>query len=312
MRIGLVVDSACDLPPEYLQRHGIVVMPITIRSNGFEVVDVRDTGATLRFYERNMADARDGETAPLSAHQIKQLFLDRLVIDYDYVFCETIASARSPIFANATQASLAILSEYRSVRAAAGLPGPFALRVIDSQNLFAAQGLVAAITAGFVAEGLSPTLIRERLDALIPQVYGYMLPGNLYQLRARAQKKGDRSVGWLRYAVGSALDLRPLIRGHRNETGPIATMRHFDVGVQRCFDYLLARLRAGLLAPYIVISYGGPLSQLRKLPGFAELERAAHAAGVELLCSLMSITGAINVGEGALSFALAAAPHDFE
>lgn len=31
MRIGIVVDSACDLPLEYLERNNIVILPITVR-----------------------------------------------------------------------------------------------------------------------------------------------------------------------------------------------------------------------------------------------------------------------------------------
>ena len=31
MRIGIVVDSACDLPREFLDQHGVLVMPITLR-----------------------------------------------------------------------------------------------------------------------------------------------------------------------------------------------------------------------------------------------------------------------------------------
>ena len=29
MRIGIVVDSACDLPREFLDQHGVLIMPIT-------------------------------------------------------------------------------------------------------------------------------------------------------------------------------------------------------------------------------------------------------------------------------------------
>jgi len=31
MRIGLVVDPACDLPLEYLQKNDITLLPITVR-----------------------------------------------------------------------------------------------------------------------------------------------------------------------------------------------------------------------------------------------------------------------------------------
>ena len=28
MRIGLVVDSACDLPPEFIKAHNIIILPM--------------------------------------------------------------------------------------------------------------------------------------------------------------------------------------------------------------------------------------------------------------------------------------------
>ena len=31
MRIGIVVDAACDLPPEWLHAAGIVLLPVTVR-----------------------------------------------------------------------------------------------------------------------------------------------------------------------------------------------------------------------------------------------------------------------------------------
>ncbi len=230
MRVGLVVDSACDLPPEFFQEHKIEILPITIRLGLEEFVDRRDVQATLDFYSRHLANA-DGETAPFSVEQIKDLFLERLVLEYDFVFCLTVASSRSPIFDNATQASLQILNGYKPIRAQAGLTSPFALRVIDTQNLFAAQGVLAVEVARLIGEGQPPNRIRERLDSLIPALYMYGLPSDLYHLRARAQKTGDRSVGWFKYAIGTALDFKPLIRAHRGETGTVDSLRHFEEGL---------------------------------------------------------------------------------
>lgn len=312
MRIGLVVDSACDLPPEFYREHQIVVLPITIHVGDNEFVDRRDTAETLDFYSQHMANAAQAETAPFTIEQIKELFLRRLVIDYDFVFCMTVASSRSPIFENATKASLSILSDYKSIRQNAGHMGPFALRVVDTQNLFTAQGVMAAEVARMIAAGDTPNRIRERVDELLPNLYAYMLPSNLYHLRARAAKKGDKSVGWVQYALGSALDIKPLIRGFRNETKPVAKLRHYDEGVERCFRFLIKRLRSGLLTPTVCLSYAGELAELYKLPGYAGLAETAADLGVELHVSVMSITGAINVGEGALAFGFCARPHDFE
>ena len=85
----------------------------------------------------------NAETIPFTVEQIRDLFLRKLVIDYDYVFCMTITKTRSPIYDNAQKASFAILNEYKAgPRPAAGNHTPFALRVIDTQTLFCAQGIL--------------------------------------------------------------------------------------------------------------------------------------------------------------------------
>ena len=110
------------------------------------LADHRDEEATLSFLHAHVAErGHEAETTPFSVNQIRDLFLGRLVIDYDHVFCMTITKTRSPIHDNAMQASFAILNDYKPVRQAAGHNSPFALRVIDTQNLFAAQGITAAV-----------------------------------------------------------------------------------------------------------------------------------------------------------------------
>jgi len=98
MRIGLVVDSACDLPQDFCRQHKIVILPVTIHVGKEEFIDRRDPEATLEFYRRHLTNVAHAETAPLSVAQIKDLFLERLVLEYDFVFCLTVASSRSPIF----------------------------------------------------------------------------------------------------------------------------------------------------------------------------------------------------------------------
>ncbi|MEG7260330.1 DegV family protein, partial [Pseudomonas aeruginosa] len=54
MRIGLVVDATCDLPPEFLAAHGIRVMPIGIRLGEQRLIDRRDPDTTLSFYRDHL------------------------------------------------------------------------------------------------------------------------------------------------------------------------------------------------------------------------------------------------------------------
>ncbi|RPE75892.1 DegV family protein [Vulcaniibacterium tengchongense] len=314
MRIGLVVDSACDLPSHYLQEHAISLLPIAVRIGDTTLVDRRDEAATLEFLHAHVAErGHEAQTTPFPVQEIHDLFLQRLVIDYDHVFCMTIARSRSGIYDNATQASYAILNDYRPVRAAAGYDTPFALRVIDTQNLFAAQGVAAVEAVRLRAAGEGPPKIRARLEHLALHTHGYMVPPDLYYLRNRARAKGDRSVSLLSAALGSALDIKPVLHCNRGETGPVAKIKGYEPAVRRLFEHVAARVEAGdLLTPTLCVSYGGELSALRLLPGYEALREACAARGVEWFESVMSLTGMVNVGKGAVVVGFAAEGQKFE
>jgi DegV family protein with EDD domain len=313
MRIGIVVDSACDLPAEFLWKHRITVLPITVRIDNDTLLDDRDPATTRRYFSEDMgARGHSADTIPFSAEQIRDLFMTRLVIDYDCVFCMTITSTRSPVHANASQASFAILKDYRPIRRDANVPGPFLMRVIDTGNLFAAQGVSAVEAVRAREAGMNPGQMRERLELITQNTYGYMLPRDLYYMRARAQKKGDRSVGWLTAALGTALDVKPVLRGYRGNTGPVAKVRGFEHGAETLFGYAAKRVRAGLLTPTLCVSYGGDLGVLGTLPGYEALKRACADAAVDVYEAPMSITGMVNVGIGAVTIGFAAEEHEFE
>ncbi|HEX2595825.1 MAG TPA: DegV family protein [Luteimonas sp.] len=313
MRIGLVVDSACDLPGEFLAANNITILPITVRIGDAVQVDHRDERATLEFLHAQIAErGADAETTPFTVEQIRDLFLGTLVIDYDYVFCMTITKSRSPIFDNAMQASFAILNEYRPVRSAAGNDTPFALRVIDSQNLFAAQGILPVEAVRLRAAGEGPPKIRARLEHLAMHTHGYLVPRDLYYIRNRARKKGDRSVSLFSAALGTALDIKPVLHAHRGETGPVAKIKGFDAAVRKVFEFAARRVDTGLLTPTLCLSYGGDLAEMRALPGYSELRDACRARNIDVFESVMSLTGMVNVGKGALVVGFASDPHRFE
>lgn len=313
MRIGIVVDSTCDLPQEYLRANDIVLLPITVRIGDAVLADHRDEEATLEFLRAHIATrGHEAETQPFTVQQIRDLFLQRLVVDYDHVFCLTVTRTRSPIYDNAVQASFAILNEYRPIRQAAGYTSPFALRVIDSQTLFAAQGITAVEAVRLRKEEASVAQIRTRLEELASNSYGYMVPRDLYYLRARARAKGDRSVGLIGAALGSALDIKPVLRGWRGATEPVAKLKGFESTVEKLFDFTIARIRTGLMTPTVCLSYGGELDELRFLPGYNRLHNECKEHGIEIYECVMGLTGMVNVGKGAVVVGFAAAPHEFK
>ncbi len=313
MRIGIVVDSACDLPKQFIDDNKIVILPITVRIGDAVLADHRDEQATLGFLHEHVAErGHEAETIPFSVNQIRDLFLGEIVKDYDHVFCMTITRTRSPIYDHALQASFAILNDYKPIRQAAGYNTPFALRVLDTQTLFAAQGVTAVEAVRMRAAGESVQNIRTRLEHLAANTQGYMIPRDLYYLRARARTKGDRSVGLLSAALGSALDIKPVLYGSGGKTEPVAKIKGFDNAVEQMFKFTANRIRKGLMAPTLCMSYGGELAEMRALPGYHRLREICAEYGVEVFESVMSLTGMVNVGKGAVVVGFAAEPVPFK
>ena len=312
MRIGLVVDSACDLPGRYFSEHAVTLLPVTVRIGEDTLTDLRDEQATLQFLHSHIAErGADAETAPFSVQQVQELFLGRLVSEYDYVFCLTTTRTRSPIYDNAMQASFAILNEYRPIRAAAGHDTPFALRVVDSQNVFAGQGVTAVEAVRLIEAGEGAAKIRARLENLALHTHAYMVAPDLHYLRARTRKRGDRSVSLVSATLGSALDIKPILHCNRGETGPVAKVKGLENACERVFRFAGERVRAGLMTPTLCMSYGGELDGMRALPGYEALRATCAEHNVEVFEAVMGLTGMVNVGKGALVVGFAAEPHVF-
>ena len=313
MRMGLAIDASCDVPQGFLEEHGVTVMPITVRVDDETFLDNRDPAEVRRFIDRKLGDrSHSAETEPCSVEEVQKLFLEKLVLEQDCVFCLTVTSTRSPINDHVNKASFAVLKHYREAREKGGLSGQFLMRVIDTRNLFAGTAPAIVEAARLVKAGETPPAIRERVTYIANHSYGYMLPRDLYYLRARAKKKGDRSVGLFSAVLGSALDIKPLLRCFRGETGPVGKVRGFEHGAETLFGYAVQRVRAGLLVPVMCVSYGGDLAELERLPGYAGLRAACAEHGVELMEAPMSITGMVNVGEGAITLGFAAEEHAAE
>lgn len=313
MRIGVVVDATCDLPQSFIEEHGINILPVTIRLGDETVIDEREPGITHKFYtEQLAAKGLAAETVAFSAEQIREKFLDHIVVDYDYVFCITITSMRSPIFENATRASFAILNDYKNIRAKAGVTGPFALRVVDSMSMFCGTGLLAAEAAMRAQAGEPPNTVRRRVDELRENICGYMVPSDLYYIRARGMKKGEKSIGLLTYAIGSALDIKPVIQCYRAETKPVAKALGYDRAVEKMFTHVAHQIEKGISTRHVCISYGGELERIKKLPGYAVLEAVTREHGITILSSVMSATAAVNTGAGCVAVAYGGELRDFE
>ena len=313
MRIGIVVDSACDLPNDFIERENITILPVTIQIGQAILADTRNEEATMNFLSgETAARAFEAESTPYTVQQVHDLFLSKLVHDYDYVFCITTTRTRSGIYDNAVQASYTILNDYKPVRAESGNTTPFALRVIDSQNVFASVGVLVVEAARLRAAGESPPKIRARLEHLALHTHGYMVPPDLHYLRNRIKKRGDKSVSFLSAELGTALDIKPILHCNRGDTGPVGKVKGMNSAVRKMFDFATSRVDAGLMTPTICLSYGGDLHELRVMPGYDQLRQACAANNVEVFEAFMGLSGLVNVGKGAVVVAFAGENHKFQ
>jgi DegV family protein with EDD domain len=307
MRVGIAIDVSTDVSDEFVKANDIYVLPSTLHMGDKSVVYGRDPEMGLAFYrDYNKDHGHATETTPFSVQEIEDLFLKKLVLEYDYVFLITLSSTRSLTYENAYKASFTILQSYMQAREARQIVGTFTLRVVDSQSLFTGPGVLAWETVRMVREKFTPVDIRKRLDELAPLVYAYVVPNDLFYLRARAARRGDSSVGWLSSMLSGALGIKPIIRANRSETRPVARQRHFGKAVEKLFLHCAAQIRRGLLVPMVGVSFGGDPEKLHAMDGFAELEQAAAENNVELMLSMMAPAAAINIGVGAVTLAYCA------
>lgn len=305
MRIGLVVDSSCDLPRSFIEQHDICVIP-TIVTFGDQVIhDRREPAQTLDFYQHRIGkDTHKAQTAPCPPAMLRDIILQEVLPKCDFAVYETVSRARSTTYEVAMQAAAGIISDGRVLRKAANA-SPFVLRVINSRSLMVGQGLLAAETIRMIKGGIHVNEIRSSVEKLSDQVHAYLVPTDLHYLRARANAKGDHALSWLSATLGTALDVKPILEFTRDQTAPVAKIRGFDAAVHKLFSFAAEQIAAGLSAHYVVVAYGGDAALIGALPGYADLTRAAKKHGVELLNCTTGMSAGVNLGTGIVMIAFA-------
>lgn len=304
----VVADSACDLPNDYIQNHGIEILPISVRLGGDLFVDVRDPKITMELYRQGIdVKGIDAESIPFTTEQIAQLLESRIAPRYEAAQIITITATRSPIYENARQASVIHMTRLKAARKASTGDEHFSLRVLDSKTLFTGEAVLVYEAVRLLEQEQLPfTRLTARLEALRDKVYAYLIPRDLYYIHSRGKKKGDSSVSWLSYKIGTLLDVKPVIQAHRGETEAVFKATGFDGALERLLQHAAGQIRRGLSVPVVTMSYSGNLSELGNHHMIRKFREFATRHRVETLLSVMSTTAAINVGPGSFSLAFAA------
>lgn len=306
MRVGVVIDSACDLPAEYLKEQNIEVLPVNLQLGKEKSLDVRDPFATIDFYSRYAAKRQHAETNPPTTEQIVAMLSDCSANHFDRLLVITISSTRSKIFEQVSNAQLPLLNKVRQKRKQEQIKGSFFLRVHDSKTLFTGQAvLVHEMVRLLQDESLDFDELCRQADLLSDRIHAYLIPRDLYYVRKRASQKGEKSVSWLRYTAGTLLDVKPIIRAHQGNTETVTTARGFDKAIEKLVEITTEAIDKGLKANTIALSYAGNPQEISSHPQIRAFSEYALSKGIKVMTSVMSTTAGVHVGPGALSLAYA-------
>ena len=306
----IAVDACCDLPDDYIRQHPIRVLPIYIRFEDETYMDDRNLQRTKSFYSQGMLKKSfDAESNPVSAEEMSSILEKELVLDFDRVLAITMMQSRSTIYENIRDAVWVSQPKFKQLRKSKGVDSSFRIEVMDSENLFTGPAvLVYEAVRQLEQENLSLRDITQNLMGIKDRVRTFLIPQDLYHLKNRAGKRGDKSdksLNWLTYQVGKTLNIKPIIQGYRGETGPVDKAMGFGNGLEKVFDNAMEAIEQGLSINVICMSYAGDLNEIKKEKAYKKFIEYAESRNIPALLSVMSATAAINVGPGCFSISYA-------
>lgn len=187
-RIALIVDSCTDVPPADIERYGMYVVPLQVNYRDESFLD-KVTITPQQVYDR-FADEVPTTSTPTPA--IAREVLQRVVDDgYEQAVVVTISSGLS-----------ATCELMRSL--VVGMP-ELDCCIVDTKNIGMGAGLVALAVARRLEGGATLDDLRRESDRIVESTRVYFCVDTLEYLH-----KGGR-IGSVTYAVGSLLDMRPVI-----------------------------------------------------------------------------------------------------
>ncbi len=200
MTVGLVTDSACDLPQALADDLGIRIVPLTVRFGGDELVDRLDL-TPAEFWARCAASPVLPETAAPAPGQFEAIYRDLADSGVDSIAVVSL----SQLLSGAMQ----------SAQLAARTFGNLPVEVIDSRSASTGQGMIAVAAARCARDGGGLDEVASLARDLAERTHVWGVLDDLDHLR-----RGGR-IGGARALLASALAIKPIIeiRDGRVEEG---------------------------------------------------------------------------------------------
>jgi fatty acid-binding protein DegV len=208
------------------------------------------------------------------------------------------------MFRHASEASYAILRDYRARREQGKRSGSFSLRVLDSRTVCAGEAVLVCRALELLGQGqLGFEKMRRTLREEAERVTCLLVPGDPWYMRRRGLDGRGAGLGRRDYALDVVSDIKPVIElvGGRRRT--IARARGFHSACGVAMARAAEAIGRGLGASALVLSFGGDPRVIREMPAYRDLEARVADGRIDLHFSVMSAMMATRVGPGAMTVA---------
>ncbi len=298
-RTLMVVDAACDMPTSWLQRHRVVVVPVVIRCGVERLIDARDDGENLKFIQQQLVDRKlPRSSRPLSAIEIRDHLQMSMAPVVDNMLVLTFAAEGSKVHKNLSRAVQSLALIHNKVRHSVPNCASLNTRVIDAKTTLTGMGVLLAYAVHLRNRGLASAHIASSVEHFRDIVHTLMVPDELRYLRDNAKRK-DALPRW-KYLLARLFNVKPLLYSGASQVRTISQIRGHDRAVERALVLVARHVELGLSVSTVCLSYAGDLVELQAMPAFAILSAECRRRRVELVSSVMSMTGSMKLGPRAL------------
>lgn len=213
MTTAIVTDSTCDLPPDLVASRSLTVVPLTVMLDGREYRDGVDITAG-EFYSKLMPQSTTGTSQPTPAAFAETY--RRLLEDHDEVISLHISSRLSGTIDSARQAAAEVGGER--------------IRVVDTEVVSMALGLLCLVAAETIASGRDAAAAATEVEAVAQQLKAYFTVASLEHLR-----RGGR-IGRASEMLGSVLQIKPVLMLADGQVAPLERVRTRERALNRVLE----------------------------------------------------------------------------
>jgi DegV family protein with EDD domain len=212
MSIRVVTDSSADLPPDLVEKWGIVVVPCYVMVDDVTYRDGVDISAE-EFYGRLVSSPRTPTTAQPSPADFQSVYRDLLDQGHEIVSIH-VSGKLSGTVNSAEQA-----------RAALGDSAP--VEVVDSRMASLGMGLVVLAAARQARDAASHRELAQEVRQSLPRTQCLFVLDTLEYLQ-----KGGR-IGKAQAFMGTMLSVKPILKLLEGEAHPVERPRNLERGIRR-------------------------------------------------------------------------------